>query len=96
MAPTITGLRSRQPRRFKRGRHFLLKLPVRIIAVGGRMRESAKAASGGETAVRRHKEEAFRRQGHFFPVLPQPKTFPYHPPKTIKILRIIIIYILVG
>jgi hypothetical protein len=30
------------------------------------MRESAKAASGGEAAVRRHKEEAFRRQSHFF------------------------------
>ena len=53
-------------RRFKSSGHFLLKLSVRIIAVGGGMRESAKAARGGETAVRRHKEEAFRRQGHFF------------------------------
>jgi hypothetical protein len=29
-------------------------------------------------------------------VHPQPVTFPYHPPKTINILRIIIICILVG
>ena len=54
------------PRRCKGGSHFALEFPVQIFAIGGRMRKPTKAASGGEAAVRRHKEEAFRRQSHFF------------------------------
>ena len=49
----------------ERGRHTPLKLPIEQRAIGGRVGKTAKTARGTKTAVRRHKEEAFRQQGHF-------------------------------